>query len=220
MSRLPFWEHVEQNRTADGRVQLITIGADGKLHPDNPWDTVVIAGKHLPGLARAKATGRLRRDGKSKGGADGGNPSYHGYELAPVEVSTLIWTAEQWDELLRQLAELWPPIRKKKPTPYDIFYPGLASINVKSMVIDEVHSPVPGPQTGSMLVLIKGSEFNPATKKGGKSATTTPEASLRSTKHFPINGEPPQNVQAPGADYSPDNAPRPTPGTDTRVTDP
>lgn len=96
----PFWD-LELYDDQDN-----TVGIDGPLYSDNPWDRVQLADYVLPGLWNATATPALQLDIQKPKGYDGAAVITRGYVPAPIVLTGLLWTPLQW----RRMQEIFPAI--------------------------------------------------------------------------------------------------------------
>lgn len=83
------------------------------------WDLGVIGNHKIPG--RSKVTGgkiRLKIDKKTKAGADGANPTFHGIDPGEFTLEIEVWTDEQLKELVQVvLADVLPKPWQKPTSP-------------------------------------------------------------------------------------------------------
>jgi hypothetical protein len=76
------------------------------------WDTVTVAGRRLPGIARVSGTAMEHRTDRQKTrGKSGAKIVLQGYEPAPFEVVLLLWTEEH----LRTFESLIPVLKPRYP---------------------------------------------------------------------------------------------------------
>src|SRR5207253_2968497 len=76
--------------------------------PDS-WDTAVLGGATLPGLARIDGLELGSKwDVKEAPGSDGATETYQGYTPSPFQLVLRIWLSEQWTEWLRLAPQFRP----------------------------------------------------------------------------------------------------------------
>lgn len=152
---LPFWDPVPTT-------------AQGNLYADDPWDTVRLGGRYLPGICTVRGLPTLSFDKKKAGGIDGATITVNGYLPGPIEIDVLLWTQEQW-ALMQEIAPLIWTRPNKKSTAADlaiaISHPGLGLWGQSGVVVLGVSVPEKGPIEGTKLIKIKCVEFVPVQKK-------------------------------------------------------
>ena len=142
---------------------------------DSPgaWDTLVLAGKSWPGIAKVTIKGGCDLDVKKGKGSHGAQITYTGYSPREVTIALRIWTRDQWTLLQDLIATIEPSPSKRKLVPYDITHPVTTFRKVKSIAIKDIDGPDEGSPKGSRELKISAIEFFPPTKKNG---TSTPKA--------------------------------------------
>jgi hypothetical protein len=162
---IPYWDALVD--TGDGGVPAGSFGyGEGETFMINPWDVVVLNGKPLPGVCKVKAIGKLTIDRKKPAGRDGLTITSQGYDPGNVDIEILLWTWKQWKEMVTAAVTLWArPRRGGQVKALDIFHPGLALWAIRSVVIECVSIPEPGPVPQSMVVRLKAVEHLPPDQK-------------------------------------------------------
>lgn len=139
---------------------------------ENPFDTIIVAGDYLPGLARVGKVKRTFKWDKKEGpGTQGDTITYRGTRLVEFVIELEFWEAEQVDEWDAKRPGLEPDPRSIRAL--DVIHPVLERQKVRSIVVEEITelSYVKG---GSWTVQIGVNEFKPAPKAN---ATGTPSGS-------------------------------------------
>lgn len=185
---IPFWDAFEEGYESSE----IT----------NPWDIVVLNGFRAPGVAEVKCTPQLKIDLPKKASHDGGPAIERGHLPAKVDISMTVWTPAQWIALQELLFAIWRKPGEKfrlendggvpsssstkgkdkkgntilvpKPA-ITIAHPACALWGVTSILIEQTDSPVPGQQTGSKVVRLRGYQYIAPSKK----TATKPTAGAR-----------------------------------------
>jgi hypothetical protein len=183
--------------------------ADGKVHPDNPWDTVLFNGEHLPGKCSVKAEPKIQIDRKKANGVDGAQITLQGYLPGKVQVEIEMWTAEQWELYQEMLPTFW-----RKPTKNDesvkaiskargmtldqavlyqaavtISHPACTLHGIKAIVVEQITTPEPGSVTGLKVVRLLCSEYLAPAKKAAPSRLSAKPQNAKLAKELqPKNG--------------------------------
>jgi hypothetical protein len=106
------------------------------------WDQITIAGTTLPGHALVTGDGIGRKiDVKSGPGRDGAKIRDRGYEPARFDIECIVWTEEQFNELLPIIEQLQPKRRGGERNPVDVSHPSLSILGIRSMYIEKVGLP-------------------------------------------------------------------------------
>ncbi len=100
------------------------------------WDTVVLAGIRMPGIASVQPSTSRNLDIKPSKGKDGPTITDNGYNAAPVAISLTIHNREDW----KKIQEIFPKIihpRKKggERQPVDIFHPVTSFLGISQIYI-------------------------------------------------------------------------------------
>lgn len=167
MGRTPFWD-----RNLDGY--------EGPDYSAELWECVTLGPLQFPGIARAKAIPRRKFDQKKTVGLDGNVWTFHGYDGCTVEIDVTIWTKSHLELLDQMAARFWKPVSKTHPPDaYDISYPGLKQLGIKSVGLVSWPTLTPGPVIGSMVTKISALEWTG--QKSKKKVTKTPLKSYART---------------------------------------
>lgn len=167
-------------------------GSGGPLYLTG-WDLAVLGGFKLPG--KSKISGgkvKLKKDPKSKAGADGAKRTYHGIEPQEFQIEIECWTDDQIalaGDICRQLV----PQPGSTPTPMSLVHPSvqdLAAI-VNVVVLGASQWEQVG-ETCRRKRTIYLDHWLPPTAKGAK-ATTTPGHAIRNKQRDDAAKRVPQN---------------------------
>jgi hypothetical protein len=160
------------------------------------WDRCVLGGQVVPAHCRIThgACG-LKKDPKSKSGADGSNPTYRGMDPKPISME--ITTYNDPDrEALASLLGPYIPVPGVQPKPVSIDHPSLRMIRVFAVVIEEPSALIPEPGTTKAKMTLLMQHWLPS-RQG--SATATPKgAPVRKPKNIrkkPSQDNPPPTKQ-------------------------
>lgn len=193
MAEIPFWD--------------IPVGYEGDVYLDNPWDTITIGGRQMPGkCVSCKCKPSRKMDTKDEPGTNSRNPTFHGYKGSPVNITIAVWTPEQWEILQKEMKILWPPGAKQNPQALDIYHPTTALYSIRSILIIDVDEPKDEPSIrGAKSINISALEFLPVKASAQKkSATVTPISSRAVSSKLTGDTTTPANP-LPGVNYTPDN---------------
>lgn len=138
------------------------------------WDTAILGGNTLPGLADVKVTKGRKLDVKQSPGTHGATLTDQGYKPAKVTITLTLHTAEQWAAFQAMAPSLEPPPGKAYSQPFDILHPSTSVRGVKSVQIEDIDGPDKGSIPGTKVVTIKCVQYFPP--KAG--ATNTPKTSI------------------------------------------
>lgn len=141
------------------------------------WDTCVLGGNALPGIAKVKLSKGKKLDVKQSPGTHGATITDQGYKPASVTVSLQFWTSDHWNSVQAILPTLEPPPGKSNATPFDIMHPVAAIRNVKSVLIEDIDGPEETSTRGLYQIVFKCVQFFPSSTNMG-SATNTPKTSI------------------------------------------
>ncbi len=135
------------------------------------WDTVVLGGLRLPGVAKVTIDRGRKLDKKSAPGRNGATITDGGGEGASVSIEIQMATAEEWDAWCAAMKMLDPT--KTAPKAWAIVHPEAEAMQVVSVMIEKINgSP---PDNGIKTVKLTCAEWFPKPKGKGKSKTTTPQ---------------------------------------------
>jgi hypothetical protein len=106
--------------------------------PDS-WDTAVLGGVTLPGLARIDGLELGSKwDVKEAPGSDGATETYQGYTPSPFQLVLRIWLPEQWSAFLPLAKQFRPRPGKETPKPVDVVHPDLAVWGISKVIIRKI----------------------------------------------------------------------------------
>ena len=143
---------------------------------DNPFDTVVIGGEYMPGLASVGKPKRTFKWDKKEGpGTQGDSLTYRGSRLVDFVVDLTFWEAEQVDEWDAKSGGLEPD--PKNIRALDIVHPTLERLKVRSIVVVEI-TELFHKGKGEWGVQIGVNEYKPPPKAN---ASGTPKGSASSS---------------------------------------
>jgi hypothetical protein len=125
---------------------------------DDPesWDTVVLGGATLPGIAEVHFDKSRDVDKKKSKGNDGITLTDNGADAAEGEITLTIWTAEQWRDWQRIKPKLDPQKAGGIKSPLTIIHPMAASAGVDTVYVEklsETHPRKGGAQRITMSVV-------------------------------------------------------------------
>lgn len=154
----------------------------GEINPiENPqaWDSIFVGQTQSPGLVDVKGWKRGNEWDIKKGkGTVGATLTYVSKPPAKGTFTFTLWTAQQfrdWDTF-RKLLKYDPT--KKTVTAIDVYYPSLADIDVKSIVIENIGA-IEHVGQGKYQIVVDAIEYLPVPKK---SATSSPTGSTSTKK--------------------------------------
>lgn len=139
------------------------------------WDTLIVAGKEIPGLARVRAAREYKVDKKNGAGADGATLTGLGHLPVEATITLKLWQPAQAQELQQLLPLILPKPKKGRPVPVDVSHPALAFLGVRALYFTRVGAPEPTSEKGVYEVELKGTEFLPV--QNGQNVTFTAKAS-------------------------------------------
>lgn len=107
------------------------------------WDTLILAGKEWPGIAKVTVTRANKWDEKSAKGSNNASRTYTGVEPAKVKIELRIWTAEgQYDVIVTEcLPLIEPQDEKKRKDPVNISHAVTHARYVNDVTIDSISGP-------------------------------------------------------------------------------
>jgi hypothetical protein len=106
--------------------------------PDS-WDTALLGGITLPGLARVDGLELGSKwDVKEAPGTDGATETYQGYTPSAFNLVLRIWLADQWASWLSIAKQFRPKPGKERPKPLDVVHPELAAWGIARVVIRKI----------------------------------------------------------------------------------
>jgi hypothetical protein len=168
--------------------QAAKVARDGKgrIFMTNPWDTVWVQDRFLPGMCKVKCEPQIHIDNKKEKGADGAKLTLLGYLPGPIQIEVKIWTRAQWAAMRSALKEiLWrKPLKdddaivrqvmkrqgltranaRLAASALTIKHPSLVPLGVEKMVVKGVSTPEDGDIVGSKIIRIQCIQFLPPDK--------------------------------------------------------
>lgn len=169
---VPFWSNataIEAGavaRTATERGD-VSVGGSTLL---GDWDSIYLAGLFIPGKCDVGGSVSQRLDVKDAPERDGSSITLLGRQLARVEVTARLWTAEHlaaWEQIV---ALVQPLHGKRQPDPLDVFYPSLELHGIRSIVVETI-SLLRETQPGIFEATISAVEWHPPKASPAKNPT-------------------------------------------------
>lgn len=140
------------------------------------FDTVVVAGEYLPGLAKvAKVKRTFKWDKKEGPGTQGDSITYRGSRLVDFVIELSLWEEEQIDEWDAKRPMLEPDARNVRAL--DVVHPVLERQKIRSIVVAEIVE-LDHQGGGLWTVQIGVNEYKPPPKAN---ATGSPNGSKSSS---------------------------------------
>ncbi|MGZ3454446.1 MAG: hypothetical protein ACXWUG_20255 [Polyangiales bacterium] len=105
---------------------------------DDPesWDTAVVGGVQLPGLARIDGLELASKwDVKEAPGTDGATETYQGYTPSSFTLLLRMWERDQWTAWLGLVPKFRPRPGKESPDPVEVVHPELAAWGIARAII-------------------------------------------------------------------------------------
>jgi hypothetical protein len=161
---------------------------------DDPtsWDTVVIGGVTLPGLARIEGLELASKwDVKEAPGSDGATETYQGYTPAAFQIVLRMWERDQWLAFLKLATRFRPRPGKNTPDPVDVVHPELAVWGISRAIVRKLK---PKKSTDFYDVAFDMLEYFPQPKK---SVTATASGSAGKTFWNALDGSPNPGTSRP-----------------------
>lgn len=142
---------------------------DGMIVPLGPWDCVTVGKRQLPGIARVSGRGRsYGLEQKKSSGKDGATVTSHGKRLAEFTITLILGASpSDWADF-KAVLPLLQPVSGGVLQAVSVSHPGLNSMGIDSMKVDEIDIPHPGSVVGTFEVNIKCLEHRPAQNMAGK----------------------------------------------------
>lgn len=139
------------------------------------WDTVILGGFRLPGVARLTIERGRKLDKKSAPGRNGATITDGGGEGAAVSIELQMTTPEEWDAWVAALRVLDPT--KTSPQAWALVHPEAEAMQVTSVMIEKVSGGPP--DNGVKTIKLACAEWFPKPRGKGKGKTTTPAKSFK-----------------------------------------
>ena len=151
------------------------MSANPLLVPE-AFDTVIVAGDYLPGLANVgKVKRTFKWDKKEAPGTAGDSITYRGIRIVDFVIELTFWESEQIDEWDAKRPGLEPVTGAIKAL--DVVHPVLERQKVRSVVVEEIVELYPA-DAGAWKVQIGVTEYKPPPKAN---ASGSPSGSKNSS---------------------------------------
>lgn len=167
------------------------------------WDTLVLAGTPMPGIATVEVQRARKVDVKGARGTDGAEYTLTGYEPATVSIELTMWDKDTFDRAAELLEALGPGIAKAKAAKnlaVDISHPATQlGAPITAIVITDTQYGMPN--NGQWAIKMSATEYLPAkiakTKNIKKAAT---KAATPAGEPYGPPPPPPPNALSEGAE--------------------
>lgn len=128
----PFEDFTGSKQSSGGVVDVSGIPFWGDA-PD-AWNTVIMAGRRLPGIARVGgAAFDIRVDRRTIPGEHGEKQTTLGREPCDPEIEVRLWTAAQLRDFVAIVKLFLPKSQTALPPPVDVVHPALAMFKVRAV---------------------------------------------------------------------------------------
>lgn len=139
----------------------------------------MLGGYVLPGIVTVKAPEfEAKIDSKEAKGANGNKISFDGVKAAESEIEIVVWTADQYTEMVELLSDLKPPDGKGAPLPWDVIYPFFNDMGVNTLIVTKIEGPGFGKMKGTYEAKIKVKEWRADWAKPGSGTPTTSKTAV------------------------------------------
>lgn len=129
------------------------------------WDDLFFQGEKMPGVARVSGDGIKRKiDLKRAKGKAGASVTDEGDEPGRGTIELELWTAEQWQEMLRRLPEVNPRTRGGVKNVVDVSHPLLDFLGISRVYITDIRIPSHDKRAGRLRVQFGFLEWFPKPK--------------------------------------------------------
>ncbi len=189
-----FWE---RSQTGD----IVSGGGD-------IWDTLLIDGEVVPGIASVKGSLKFDVDVKKAKGKDKASTTDNGITPTEFEVTIKVWSAAQWRDVQAIFARLLPRTPGGARTPFRVEHPGLRICNIGKAILKEFEIPQPKRAGELYEQSFKFIEWVPApatVKTGGTGSKAAPKSTFNPfspdppLKQMPYIGSPFEGTRASGS---------------------
>jgi hypothetical protein len=143
-----------------------------------------LGGGKTPGVVEVSATFALASNKSKPSGEHGARVTVTGRDPQEIDVTLYLWTPEQWVKW-QALADRVCGSDKRTATAFDVYHPGLASLNIRSAIVLSRSIPQRGRVAGERSIRLRLVEHFPVppaarrgTASGAAPATTTALASV------------------------------------------
>jgi hypothetical protein len=131
------------------------------------WDTLVLNGTKVPGVATVEIGRKTKKDAKPAKGQNGSEQEFSGYEDATVKIRIVLWTKDQLDTFVEEVMPIIEPnADKSKVRSVTISHPVAQLRKVFSISVDDVVGPNRNERMWSIEV--DATEVRPTTEKNAK----------------------------------------------------
>lgn len=150
-------------------------GADSSEHwsdQTTEWDTVVMGGEVLPGIATVTGLVSRKLDVKQSAGSSGATLTDLGLEPARFEVMVTLWTSEHlrdWENVLPYVF----PSYGKTPRAVDVIHPALTLAGIRRAYVESTGVLQQGQTPGTWECRISCVEWRPTTPVGVHTPTSS-----------------------------------------------
>ena len=134
------------------------------------WDTVVLGGVSMPGVAEVEVDRELEIDEKKPKGTHKATPTVQGVKSATVKIHITINTSDEWTALQAAIVTLEPKAGtgKNSGVPVDIAHPVTSARGITSILIKKLTGPKKAADGKALCTLeIDAMEFTPPAKVTG-----------------------------------------------------
>jgi hypothetical protein len=173
---------------------------------DDPesWNTVVLAGIKVPGLAKVVGNVSRKLDVKNAKGVDGATVTDDGADPSKIEITILLRSRAEWASFQQLIPLLNPNVKKGTAAAIDVSYPSLSLYGIRQMYVEEMSTPVDGSVSQTKEVTIRGMGWlpPPAKPKSSKSATPDTSASDQSLAYALAKAEEARGIAGAGGNVT------------------
>jgi hypothetical protein len=136
-----------------------------------PWNTVIVDGVSLPGVATVDVQLKEEIDVKKPVGATGATTTYQGRNPMKVVIELFMWESAQLDAWARVFPQLFPAPKKGTAGSRKIVHPKLAIYGIGAVVFESLKDP-PNNKGDQYKVTLEAVQFLPPSKSGGTKTKT------------------------------------------------
>ena len=136
------------------------------------YDTCMLGGILLPGLAQVTGSDGRELDIKKAKGVNGATITDNGSDVEDVNIVLTIWTRAQWKAFQAIVPQINPSNTKTKKSPKDIVHPILNLFEIRRVYIQKISLPQPSRLKGAMEVTIACKGWRPEPKNPASTTNT------------------------------------------------
>lgn len=118
-------------------------GFEGEVFATNPWDSVKLADRRLPGVCKISGVAAEIIERQKPNGRDAAALIMRGYSQPEIEIEMLIWTPEQWREWQDVEATIWRHPNKssvfEEPKQSPVPTPGASKLVTQQAAVDKAN---------------------------------------------------------------------------------